>query len=425
MLAPPSAFLEHLQCLPPLPVVAQRILAITGSGTASAQEVARTLSQDPAIAARILRVANSPFYGASREITQISRAVVLLGARAVRSFVVAMCARTVLSDLGPSSPEHAVLWNHATAAATACELLARQVGFSPAEEAFVAGLLHDTGHLAMVDFRPELLREVVRGRPGEAERLERERAAFGLDHTEAGYQILSNWNLPDPLCQAARQHHQPPAEIVNEADRLSVVAQLADLLAHLLGFGFDVPLSSSRTAVATARRLGLTAADLGRLLAALDRRLDETRDALACISGTKLNTPTAQALRRAAWIGTQDDLGVISRFLLERAGYELTGLTLDEAERAVSDLNNTELEQQELIVVEAAAQEPARRLAAALMNRGCRRVVLLRDEGHESPGQPAAAADALRVRDPASGVCYLPRLFSAPDLAWLERSEGT
>jgi len=73
----------------------------------------------------------------------------------------------------------------------------------------------------------------------------------------------------------------------------------------------------------------------------------------------------------------------------------------------------------------AAAQESARRLAAALMNRGCRRVVLLRDEGHESPGQPAAAADALRVRDPASGVCYLPRLFSAPDLAWLERSEGT
>ena len=153
-LAAEKTFVDRISKLPPLPAIAQQILAVTGSSDSSGSDVARVLRGDPAIAAKVLQVANSPFYGASQEISQLSRAATRLGVTAVQSLVLGMCARRTMSANTLHRSEHETLWHHATAVAAVCELIARRARFRPVEEAFVAGLLHDTGQLAMLTLQP-------------------------------------------------------------------------------------------------------------------------------------------------------------------------------------------------------------------------------------------------------------------------------
>jgi len=413
MLATEATFLDHIQRLPPLPLVAQRILAVTAATNASAQDVARILSQDPTIAARVLRVANSPFYGVSREITQVSRAVVLLGARAVRSLVVAICARQALGETGAISPEHTTAWNHAIAAAAACELIAKQIGFDPSEEALVAGLLHDTGQLAMVGFKPELVRHVLRDRPNDQMRLQREREHFGLDHAEAGFRILSNWNLPESLCQVARCHHRRVPRIGSETQRLTGMVVLANYFAHLMGLGFDVPLSDAQQLGAVAGQLQLSEAVQARVLATLERRLAETRAALACLSEENASKAAAPTRLRALWICDGSSDNQTGRFLLERAGFEVGVALLTDGGVTPADDQPDQTPPACIIIDCHARRVPAaHRLACDRAGRTNCRVILLKDA---RSGEPA------RGRDAATGLPYLPRLFTALDLEWAEK----
>ncbi|MGD8452564.1 MAG: HDOD domain-containing protein [Phycisphaerae bacterium] len=401
-----TSFLDHLEALPPMPVAAQRILAISGAPNTSAQDVGRTLSQDPAIAARILRIANSPFYGVSREIAQVSRAVVILGSRAVRSFVVAICARQALMDKGPTTPEHTAAWNHALAVATASELIARHVGYKPLEEAFVAGLLHDVGQLAMIGFKPALMRDVLRGRPSEACRLQRERDNFGLDHTEAGFRILAAWKLPEALCEAARCHHHPPERFQTETERLCGVTLIANIFAHLLGIGFDIPAGEAGHLAETAKGLGLSDADQMRVLATLEHRLAETREAMECISGDSADGDATPARMVALWIGSaHGHEPQPGRFLLERAGYDV---------EQVPAGRECDPQRYSLVVADCgtASRADAERRAADLVSGGCRRLIIL----HEPPEGTHG-----REYDSAMGVCFLSPLFTALDLEWARR----
>jgi HD-like signal output (HDOD) protein len=403
--APARSFLEHVQALPTPPAAAQQILAATSAPRIAPEEIARVLSRDPAIAAQILRIANSPYYGVSREITQISRAVVLLGARAVRSFVVAICARRALATPDPT-PEQNLVWQHALAAGTAGELIARDVGYRPTEEAFVAGLLHDVGHLAMVCFDPERVRAILADALDENGRLQREADAFGLDHAAAGNRILSAWNFPAPLCTAARRHHEPPAQLEGEVGRLCAIVVLADGLAHLLGLGFDVPVGGLRQMDAVAAQLGLSRSGQLRVLATLERRLAETREVLACISAPLAEAPASATPRRALWIDAEGgDAPDTGRFLLERAGFQVDRVAAADAPAG---------DGYDLVLLDCGAHEPVAVAAAARdLRAGGRDVVVLYDAPDGTPP---------RGQDAALGVCYIPRLFTAVDLDWAQRT---
>lgn len=400
-----TKFIDQIESLPPLPTIVQRILAVTESPDSSADDVAKVLSGDPAVAAKVLRVANSPFYGMSRQVTQVSRAVVMLGSVAVRNLVLGICARDALASPGSHVPEHATLWRHSIAVGSASELIARELGLKPSEEAFVAGLLHDIGQLAMATFQPETLRTVFQEQGRGVRFLTLERQHFGIDHTEAGCKILTQWGLPEALCRVVRQHHQQEIRPDDPQARLLAVVILADTFAHMLGIGFDLPVGRFRRAVVSAELLGLCESDQFRILERLERRVDEATEMFAGADAAN-NKPAASTSKRAIWISRKDvSSRHISQLLLEHHGYAVTCIAPDDVER--------DLAPDDLVVVDLPPQEQANatQIALGLARQGHRRIVILIDP---------IETEAPRQCDPNTGVCHIPRLFTAFDLKWIE-----
>src|SRR5438874_11060472 len=147
--------LQQMEELPTLPAVAVRVLEATGRENADAKEVTRLIESDPALTARILQLVHRSEVGVSGEIASVERAVVLLGFEAIRSAVLAVSVFETFREAQPRLGAHFrrdEFWKHCVAVACAAELLAAALPKSAgvdASEAFVCGLLHDLGKVAL------------------------------------------------------------------------------------------------------------------------------------------------------------------------------------------------------------------------------------------------------------------------------------
>lgn len=197
---------EELSRLPAQPLAALAVLRLVEDPETSPADLGRLVETDPALCARVMRLANSRHAGAHGAVRSASRAVLQLGFSTVKG-VAAAAATSLLADevdLGPV--DH---WVHAVAvasgAAAAAELLE-----VPAHEAFSAGLLHDVG--ALVLHRTDAARfAAVRARvhAGRASLDDAEREAFGTTHADAGADALEIWQFPRSFVDAVRRHHDP------------------------------------------------------------------------------------------------------------------------------------------------------------------------------------------------------------------------
>ena len=395
-------FQDTIETLPPLPMIAQRILSATESAETSADDVALVVSEEPAIAAKVLRVVNSSFYGAGRKITQISRAVVIMGSKAVRNLVLGICARDTLSKKNQQTAEHSTLWQHSIVVASASELIAKRIGFRPAEEAFIAGLLHDIGQLAMATLKPDLFRRLLWATGPEVAVEEREQSLFGLSHAEAGYHVLKHWQLPDCLCRVVRHHHDLALESDDSAFKLAAVVALADVLAYRLGIGFDLPCHAQKRFELTVNSLQLDENDLVTLLEAVERRAVEAVEMLAD-SGITIRK-ARPATRRAILIAAEKQR-TCDDVLFERQGYAVRRMTSEEMEHVANA--------GELAIVYTANCDAGEfdELVRLLVMKGFARLVVV----DASPSEPLH-----RHRDADTGFLHVPRIFTAFDLDWLD-----
>lgn len=401
----PEPFMSQIESLPPVAAVAERVTRLSTSPNASAADIARALSADPAIAAKVLRIANSPFYGSSREITQISRAVVLLGSVAVRNLVTSICARNALGSSTGRDPEYEVLWRHSAAVAVAGDLIARSAGYRPPEEAFLAGLLHDIGQLAMVAFHPDAFRAVFRDQGKGIRFLALERNHLGMDHVEAGHRILSRWGLPEILCLVVRDHHLQEIPATEHHAQLLAIVMLADTFAHMMGMGLDVPTGTSRRAQAAAEYLKLTDSDQLQIIERLGPRLDIALEMLSGDSAPAMDTGRRSSTC-AFWVSpTPPPRLNVGQLLLEHRGYELQNVT--------EETLPTSARPDDLIVLDFPNADAAtvQAVGESLVAEGFTKVVFLSDLMEGMP---------LREFDPRTGLCRVPRLFTAFDLQWAE-----
>ncbi len=192
--APPSIddLLQRVEELAPLPHVATRVIQVTEEDTFSAYDLA-------AIIAKILRVANSAFYGYPRRITTVRDSVVLIGFRAVRATAIAAAIIDLFpgADDGPFSMD--LFWGHAVACGVVAEAIARETGHARPDEAFTAGILHDLGRLVLSQYEPERFGRVLyRALNGAEEMQIAERVEFGYDHTQVGSALTEQWSFPPP-----------------------------------------------------------------------------------------------------------------------------------------------------------------------------------------------------------------------------------
>lgn len=199
----------RLDHLPPLPVAAMEILDGFDDPEVDVATLARHVANDQVLAARALRIANSPFYGLAGRVTGIHDAIVILGFRAVRSLVLSAAMVNSVTRIGADLGKVRVFWRHSVAAALAARGLARYTRENP-EAAFTAGLLHDMGHIVLEACFPEACQEVRRwSEDHDGVALDGERTLLGLDHAHVGGMLARHWRLPETIADAIARHHTP------------------------------------------------------------------------------------------------------------------------------------------------------------------------------------------------------------------------
>jgi putative nucleotidyltransferase with HDIG domain len=269
--------LNDLNDLPALPDVAVKIIRATADPKIGAQRLARIIATDQAFTARVLRIANSAYYGLSRRIGTVTEAVVLLGTNRLRALALAAATYDMLNREYPGYALHrGEMWRHSMGTAITAQLVAKTAHLGGIENAFIAGLLHDVGKCVLDAYvgsnLPELL-DVVGG--DKVPFLEAEREVIGFDHAELGGMCAQKWQLPADLVDAIRYHHEPGKAA--EMSDLLAVAHIADALCMSLGIGLGGDGLRYRLDDNTLRHIGVTHADLMVVMSEVVHTISSTR----------------------------------------------------------------------------------------------------------------------------------------------------
>ena len=218
-----------------LPEVALRVNELANDPDSSADDMAAVISQDPALVVRMLKVANSAYYGLSNEVETISRAVSVLGTNKIRDLVLSSSASQAFDGIPNGLITMQDFWHHSLYCGLLAQILSKKSKKANADSIFVAGLLHDIGQLLMFNQRPEKSHEVIlllMEGSEELETFEAERHIFGFDHMQVGGELVKNWKLAPVLQECVEFHHEPqnakdyPAEValINIANAVAVMA---------------------------------------------------------------------------------------------------------------------------------------------------------------------------------------------------------
>lgn len=210
--------LQYCPSLPTLSSVAVRIVDLGRDPEANIATVASVLSQDPALASRILRVSNSPLYAKRRSCNNLHQAVAVIGLNSALTLALSFSLADRLRGASVSTGALEAMWRRALIAATACRCLGEVLGRRDLEELFLAALLQDIGVLALEAALPERYGGLLAAQADHDELVSRELEMLGADHAEAGAWLMRYWGLPEYLATAAMGSHDP--EGVDSAESL-------------------------------------------------------------------------------------------------------------------------------------------------------------------------------------------------------------
>ena len=220
-----------IKSLPPFPAVALQLLNLLDDDDVPMKQIVTLLRVDPALSAEILRVSNSPMYGLSRRIDNVSHAVVVLGTDSVKRLALTVSLGR-FSQRFMKDQALRVCWDHSVACALVGERLAEHCG-QARDRAYTAGLLIDIGRLALLACYPGEYGNMLEvAREYDFDQLECERQLFDIDHCAAGEWLARQWNLPNDLVDAIATHH---TRTPDDASTASLVAA-ADRIADAIGF---------------------------------------------------------------------------------------------------------------------------------------------------------------------------------------------
>lgn len=250
-------------------------LAVLCSDESSSETIVAVIEQQPMLAARILRVANSAYYGHARSVTTLQRAIALLGTLAVRGIAVTCSLDRVLSQkLEGRLPDARHYWRHSVATAIAARDLALVAGLRSPEESYVGGMLHNIGVAIQVCVDQPGFRALVNARRSDLttpiRQLESQHCQIG--HETCGGVALSVWQLPARIVSAATHHHAP-FEAPSDEQRFVALIGIAALLATSGDCGFHLEPQTSPIPPATLECAELEDSHVAGVAARLKERV--------------------------------------------------------------------------------------------------------------------------------------------------------
>jgi HD-like signal output (HDOD) protein len=225
--------------LPPMPQTVFKVRDIIANPKSSFKELAEVLETDQAIAAKVLKIANSAYYGIIGGVSSIQQAAVVLGHRTLGDVITVAGSSNILGNtLAGYGLEAGGMWRHSMGVAFGSKIIANMKKPSLANDAFAAGLIHDVGKLILDQYilqRKEVFDEFMAD--GQHSFLNAEEHILGFDHSEIAFEVCNKWRVPETLTTAIRYHHYPSRSNDNE---LAYIVHMADALAMMTGLGLGI-----------------------------------------------------------------------------------------------------------------------------------------------------------------------------------------
>jgi len=230
-------FTRDIDNLVSLPGVGVRVNEMVNDPSCSAADIGKVISRDPALTARLLRIANSPAYGFSTQVETVARAVAIIGIKRIRDLVLATSTISAFDGIPNELVTMENFWRHSLYCGLAAHLLAERLEMKNADTLFIAGLLHDIGQLVIFRKLPREAKQAlllsVEG-PDDLALHKAEQQTFGFDHAQVGATLLRHWHFPDLLVECVEFHHAPeqarkyPMEtaLVHIANSIATLAEI-------------------------------------------------------------------------------------------------------------------------------------------------------------------------------------------------------
>jgi len=344
-----AALLPRAENLPSLPGAALEVLRLCRAENGTLEALATAIARDPALAARLLRFANSSLYGPSEEVKSVQRATLVLGMKTVQLMALSFSLVSIVPAEGQAGAfDYARFWRRSLVRSVAARALAGRVGSTAQDEAFLAGLLGEIGSVVLARCAPEAYARVLedartraRGWPTP----EAEREHLGASQAEVGEAVLLAWQIPRAITVAVRHAAAPEALPAGEAPELATLVRVlacAGPVTDLLTLDAGAP--ALRAAMELAERhLGLPGAALSALLDELAAPLEEAARLL------ELRLPAGRS----------------HEAVLEEARARVLGLSLGQARELESLRIVSDPEQRTQLLAEPGALDPLTGLAAA------------------------------------------------------------
>jgi putative nucleotidyltransferase with HDIG domain len=264
------------RAVPPMPGAAQRAFQLSTNPRAEARDFIEVIESDESLSARVVRIANSVYFDRGKKAQTIEDSVLVIGLNELRCLLNA----TSLAELYPSNhPFRTTLWTHDIAVALASKLLARRLLPGQEDLAFLGGLMHDIGKLAMLQrLGNDYMKAICVIQDEGCEFVTAEERTFPFTHVEVGLLIAQRWKFDDTIKAVVADHHRKPIGV-----QLSSVVGLADTMCHALGIGHSPGFAKfqanyAEKAPQQMEILGLPAQEYKTLAADIQKSFEFERD---------------------------------------------------------------------------------------------------------------------------------------------------
>lgn len=266
--------MSSVQDLPPMPQTIFRAQEIIRDSNSSFADLAKVLQTDQALAIKVLKMANSPYYGLMGKVSSLQHASVVLGQITMEELITMAGASDLLGgSLEGYELDSGELWLHSMGVAFGSKIIASKKYPALENDAFAAGLIHDAGKLALDPYireRKQAFKSITEN--GKENFTDAERRILGFDHSEIVFELCKCWNVPDVLRVAVKYHHNPEC---SGGDILAYIVHLADAIAIMSGMGSGIdglqyPLSDQAFEI-----LGIHEESVGEIMAEVVQSVQE------------------------------------------------------------------------------------------------------------------------------------------------------
>lgn len=276
--------LSKFKDLPTLPDVVAKVMRIVSNPLTTAEDLNQVISLDQALTFKVLRLANSAYYGFPQEITTITQAVTILGFNTIRNLALSISVHKMLfSEKERPLFSHRDFWKHCVGVAVCSKILAKRVGYKSEDNAFTAGLLHDIGKSVLDRIEHDGFLKALQSSHDKKRPLwEAEREYCGVDHAYVGGLLSEIWNLPADLRIAVEHHHDLGVSLSSQGapDVLAAVVHAANEICREAGLGSGGDDGPADLRPEVRAMLNLREDSVPLILEELNARLKEAEDFL-------------------------------------------------------------------------------------------------------------------------------------------------